>query len=421
MLFIYNILHIIIFCFCWPFILTFVICKGKYRRRIPKRLGFGLKKLLAPTSHGKKVVWIHALSVGEVTSALPLILGIRSEFENIHIVFSATTLTGSRLAEDKVARYVDTVIPFPLDLLPVVSYFLKRIQPDLFILVETDFWPNILAKLRANNIPIMLVNGRISQKSIDSYKRFSLFFKPLFQSFSHLCMQTEADRENLIALGLDREKIHTLGNLKFDTVLPDTTLSAQDQITLPDDHLVFIAGSTHEGEEEHILKAFLNLREEFQVFPVIAPRNINRTNAIEQLVQSMGLTAAKRSENNLKFHDVLILDTLGELFSFYRNADIAFVGGSLVPQGGHNPIEPAIFGVPVVFGPHMEDFSEISRDLIAAGGGYSVNNQDSFLATLSQLLADEDFRHTSGQAAITYVNKQQGVINRHIHLIRKLL
>ncbi|MCP3931206.1 MAG: 3-deoxy-D-manno-octulosonic acid transferase [Bacteroidetes bacterium] len=421
MLFIYNIFHIIILLFFWPFISAFILFKSKYRTRVPKRLGFGLKKRLDPISHHNKVIWIHALSVGEVTSALPLILGIRSEYENVQIVFSATTLTGSKLAKEKISRYVDCVVPFPLDLFPVTKYFLNRIQPDLFILVETDFWPNILAQLRSRKIPSLLVNGRISNKSIHSYKKYSYFFKPLFHSFAHLCMQTEADKEKMLSLGLVSDKLHTLGNLKFDTVLPEGALIDKDNHILPDNSLIFIAGSTHEGEEEHILETVVKLRKEYNIFFVIAPRNIKRTPSLIQTVQAYGLTVSKRSDGLSTFRDVLILDTHGELFSFYRNADIAFVGGSLVPQGGHNPIEPAIFGVPVIFGPHMDDFSEISKDLVTAGGAFEVKIHTSLHDTLRQLLADEEFRYVSGKAASSYVIKKQGVIRRHIKLIRKLL
>ncbi len=421
MLFIYNIFHIFVLAFFWPVIIVYILCKSKYRTRIPKRLGFGLSKLLDELSPKKKVVWIHALSVGEVTSALPLILGIRSEFENVEIVFSATTFTGSKLAREKIAKYVECVIPFPLDLLPVTTYYINRIQPDLFILVETDFWPNILAQLRNRKIPSLLVNGRISQKSIDSYKKYSFFFKPLFQSFAHLCMQTTADKDKLLSLGLSKDKLHTLGNLKFDTVLPEGALLDLTPQTFPDNFLILIAGSTHEGEEEHILDAVVSLKSDIDIFLVIAPRNIKRTPALIQMVKTYGLTVGKRSATPSSFHDVLILDTHGELFSFYRNADLAFVGGSLVPQGGHNPIEPAIFGVPVVFGPHMEDFSEISQDLIIGGGAFQVNAENSLKDNLRRLLENEGFRYSSGKAASDYVMKKQGVINRHVELIRKVM
>ncbi len=421
MRFIYNSLQLLLVFICWPLLLAVFLCKDKYRKSVPKRLGFGLPRSSDTYTQGKKVIWIHALSVGEVTSALPLVLGIRSEFDNIHIVFSATTRTGSQLAENSISQYVDQIIPFPLDILPVVSYFLNTIQPDLFVLVETDFWPNILTKLKSDGTPAILVNGRISQKSMHSYKRFSYFFKPLFQSFTHLCMQTATDKESMIDLGIDKEKILTLGNLKFDTPLPDTHLTEHSQISLPEDYITIIAGSTHKGEEEIILKAFSRLKQDHRVFLVIAPRDISRTKEIEELVISMGLSASSRSDLGDTYEDVLLLDTLGELFSLYMHADIAFVGGSIVAEGGHNPIEPAILGVPVIFGPHMEDFSEVSNGLIDAGGAFSVSNTEDLYTTFRRFAIDREFRSGSGQAALKFVREQQGVISRHINLIRKLL
>jgi 3-deoxy-D-manno-octulosonic-acid transferase len=303
----------------------------------------------------------------------------------------------------------------------VVSFFLRRLQPDLFILIETDFWPNMQGLLNKNKIPSLLVNGRISRKSMESYKNLSFFFKPLFSSFTHLSMQTTRDKNNMVELGVPHEKTHTLWNLKFDTALPDLEDSPDLDIILPEESLILVAGSTHEGEEEILLDIFQKLRQQYQIFLIIAPRNINRVPTLMGIAASRGLVSGRRSQKISYLQEILFLDTIGELFTFYRNADIAFVGGSLVPKGGHNPIEPSILGVPVVFGPHMEDFSEITSGLIEAGGGHRVESVEALYSTFKSLISDDEYRRQSGIYGLQYVKEQQGVIQRHTDLIANLL
>jgi 3-deoxy-D-manno-octulosonic-acid transferase len=419
MIFLYNILQIILLLFFWPLIILTIPAKRKYRKSIPVRLGWGLQQTLGSLMPGKKIIWIHALSVGEVTSALPLVCRIR-ETMDMQIVFSTTTRTGTELAEKTIIPHVDRLIPYPLDLLPVVRHFINMIRPDLFILVETDFWPNMLASLANRNIPAILVNGRISQKSATSYMRFRYFFRPLFSSFSALCMQTARDCDNMINLGIPENLIFNLGNLKYD--LPPV-LSKPTDATRQSSRIRIIAGSTHPGEETILLSAFkrlLELRDDIAL--VIAPRDATRGKEIQQLADYLGFTAFCRSE---KLHDPLpqlfILDTIGELADYYRSCDIAFVGGSMVDQGGHNPIEPAIAGVPILFGPHMEDFSEVAEDLLAAGGAFQVSDIETLYKLFKKLIDNPDFREDAGSAASAYIMQRQGVTEKHLELIRKFL
>jgi 3-deoxy-D-manno-octulosonic-acid transferase len=417
--FLYNILQLLFLFLFWPLIGLVVVARPKYRNRIPGRLGWGLRSKIQLSASGKKTIWIHALSVGEVTSALPLVRGIRQTMD-VDLVFSVTTQTGARLAEEMIAPHVDRIVPFPVDILPVVEHFLRLIQPDIFILVETDFWPNLLTALHRKKVPILLVNGRISRKSMDSYRRFSFFFRPLFLSFSALSMQTATDRENMIALGVPESRIFSLGNLKFDSFLfPGGKPAPMDQPP----GIRIVAGSTHPGEEEDLLLAFSKLKASGQDLSlVIAPRNISRGMEILRLAGSMGMTARCRSQGpGNPTAEVLILDTIGELAGYYQTCDIAFVGGSLVEQGGHNPIEPAVIGVPVLFGPHMEDFAEIAADLLALGGAIQVHDADSLFHALQKLLDDSGFRRATGRAASIYIKGKQGVILMHLELIRKFL
>jgi 3-deoxy-D-manno-octulosonic-acid transferase len=424
MLILYNLLQLLLILFLFPILLLVILATPKYRLRTWQRLGFGLRTKVKPKKkESPKTIWIHALSVGEVTSALPLIIGIRNRFPDTFLVFSASTRSGDRVAEKLMAEHTDLIIPFPLDILPITSYFLDQIRPDLFILVETDFWPNFLSCLQCHKVPAMLVNGRISHESMASYRRLAFFFRPLFLSFRQLCMQTETDRVNMIDLGVPEERVHTLGNLKFDTSL--VTSSAQSQeapINLPDDSLLLVAGSTHKGEEGILLTVLSKLRATYpNLYMIIAPRNIDRGKEIQALAAAMGIAAARRSEKSQDGEKLLILDTIGELASCYRFADIAFVGGSLVPLGGHNPIEPAVMGAPVLFGSHMEDFAEISQKLLSAGGAIRVGGKDSLFAATDSWFADDRLRKNAGLAALRCVEKQQGVIERHLQLIQTIL
>ncbi len=425
----YNIVQPVLLAVFLPLITLFVLARPKYRDRLPARLGFGLKCRLTVTKTSMsgaaipRTIWLHALSVGEVTSTVPLIAGLRKAYPEKRIIVSVATRTGKQLADKLLAPSVDHVIDGPLDILPVVVHFTKVIQPELYILVETDFWPNILLFLHQKNIPTILVNGRISEKSLAGYRRLRLFFVPMLQSFSSICLQTEHDRENLVNLGLLPEKLYTLGNLKFATEPRNTHPEATSpKILLPQERIIFICGSTHPGEEKILITCYRELRKAHpELFLIIAPRDPGRATEIEALATAQDLTATLRSSGTGPSTDLFILDTIGELIDFYAVADIAFVGGSLVMQGGHNPIEPAIMGIPVIFGPNMQDFSEIAAALLSAGGATEISDNGDLTELLGRLLSSPDLRATQGLAARCCIEKQRGVIDRHLELIDKVL
>ncbi len=419
MIIIYNIIQFFLLFLFWPLLLLIILLTPKYRRRSFKRLGVGLNGIPGlinvknARARKQKIIWLHALSVGEVTSALPLVSGIKSHRPELFLVFSASTAAGAGVAAELLKTKIDAFVPFPLDILPVVHRFIKKIRPDCFILVETDFWPNFLHTFSKKQIPSILVNGRISQSSMKNYNRFSFFFTPLFSSFTHLCMQTETDRNNMHALEVPAEKIHTLGNLKFDTTLYCNEGDPKDIVDFsPENSKVIVAGSTHEGEETIIFSVYKKLKQKYpDLFLILAPRNIKRSLQIKKLAEQYGLQAICRSESAEYSHgDLLILDTIGELAPCYKQALLAFVGGSLVKKGGHNPIEPAIVRTPVIFGPHMEDFSEISDDLLQCGGAIQVTNEESFYNISDTWLGDENSRLRAGQAALSCLQQQRGVL-----------
>lgn len=419
----YNILQLVLLPVFLPFITIFVLFSSKYRNRIPARLGLGLGLKIQRHKSSSKTLWLHALSVGEVTSAVPLIKGLRKTYPDSRIIVSVTTRTGKGVADNLLNSIADHIIDGPLDILPVVARFVKYIQPDLFILVETDMWPNTLLYLKTKNIPTILVNGRVSQKSMEGYRRFRFFFDPMFQSFSFLCMQTKRDRDKMEEMGLPSEKLRTLGNLKFDTAPGKENLLLQPPAgLLPKNRILFICGSTHPGEEKILIDCYSQVRKTHpELFLIIAPRDTNRSTEIQSLAADLDLTVSLRSDNNSSPADILILDTIGELVHFYALSDISFVGGSLVKKGGHNPIEPATMGIPIIFGPNMQDFCEIAETLIKAGGATEVSGLHQLTELLSILIASQELRRRQGHAARQCVESQRGVINKHLELISQLL
>lgn len=419
----YNILQAIILIIFWPVILTFVLLKPKYRRRIPARLGFNIPACTSDLSRKKHpTFWIHALSVGETTSAVPLVKGIRKRYPESIIVFSVSTESGEAVANDLLNDTADHIFSSPLDILPVLTRFVRQIEPDIYILVETDFWPNILSLFKRRKIPTLLVNGRISEKSLADYRKFSFFFTPMFRCLSHLVMQSESDKSNMLKLGINSDKLYTLGNLKMDAHSGTDEENPEITKLLPGNRLIFVAGSTHQGEEEHIFTAYNALRQNHpDLYLVLAPRKPERADEILTLAATYNLHGVRRSNHPSQCGDYLLVDTIGELAEFYRHGSIAFVGGSLVAEGGHNPIEPAGMGTPVLFGPHMEDFEEVAADLSESGGAISIANYHDLESTLRELITDSNKRDLMGLAAKSCIEAQKGVIKRHLDLIRAVL
>lgn len=422
MITLYNILQF----FLLPILIlpwaVLIMLVPEYRLRTMRRLGIGLQSG-AKKKTKQKTIWLHALSVGEVTSALPLISGLRKKMPETKLVFSVTSQAGAETAQKLLHDKVDRIIPFPFDILPVIKRFIRIIRPDLFILVETDFLPNIIFTLKQQNIPTLLVNGRISEQSFRFYQRFSFFFKPLFANFQTLSMQTEKDKDKLINLDIDHRQIEALGNLKHDTALYSASGRHQPlSFGLPTYQHLLVAGSTHEGEEKILLQSYRQLKKEHPLlYLIIAPRIISRGKEIQTLAATMDLAANRRSQINAGGKDLFILDSLGELNSVYSHADVAFVGGSLVNKRGHNPIEPASYSIPVLFGTHMENFSEISDALLQAGGAIRVRNQNELTAVLQNILQDDQLHQKMGAAARACISSRQGVVERHIKLIQEML
>jgi len=428
----YNIFQVASLILLSPLLLIKAIISPKYRGRILLRLGFGIEELTAKLPETKQRIWIHALSVGEVLSAQPLVSELRKAYPEITLIFSASTKTGEELAREVMASEIDLFVPFPLDLYNVARKFITLINTDLFILVETDFWPNFLHLLKKKNIPAILVNGRISQSSFKRYKRFLFIFLPMFRIFRFISMQTTADANKMIELGVQPERVKALGNLKYDAVLPDTvgwdqeqrpTSFYRTQFGISPEKIVWIAGSTHAGEEVPILSAYKRLSLLFpNLFLVVAPRNVERGREIKEIANRLGLTVRRRTapfqDEEFPGAPLLILDTMGELSRMYSFCDIAFIGGSLVPDGGHNPLEPAAFAKPILFGPYMDDFAEISTDLLEKDAAIVCHDEDDVFEILKQLLVNSSLRKEMGEQAQSLVLLHRGVSKRHLEIIQ---
>ncbi|MBA4323219.1 MAG: hypothetical protein C0408_10420, partial [Odoribacter sp.] len=406
---IYHILWTVIIICCSPFIL-FLAAIGN--SRIKERLALFLPKNL----HENRRIWIHALSVGEVISAVPLIGEISTRYPEKEIVFTVTTTKGLSLARREIGDRVK-IIPMPLDFWWSIQRMVRHTNPSFFILVETDIWPALITHLSDKRIKCFLVNGRISPRTNKSYERFSFLIRPVINRFTLCMMQSELDRKRLLETGADPARIITTGNIKFDRDwLPmhreerDTWLK---KLGLDPEDVIWVAGSIHKDEDQMILNVFSGLVPEFpRLRLILAPRNIEESDKILKIAQEVGLKSILKTDlkDNRVTYKVLILNTIGELGRIYGIGKISFVGGSLVPLGGHNLLEPASFGCPVLFGPHMHNFVLMSELLLAENGGFQVNNEKELYSSMKMLLEDTDLCSATGRSAKQFVDKHRGAL-----------
>ncbi len=385
------------------------------------RLGFGFH--CRSKQIGRKTFWIHANSSSEISSSLLLIKGAKQRYPDTEIFFSTSTLENENIAYDLLGDVADHIILSPFDNRFVINRFIRLIEPDLFILVNTRLQFNLPTCLHAKSIPLILVNYQISSQQYKTYNRFAFIFKPLFFSVDKICVQTHNDRQKLIQLDVHPDSLHILGNVSFDAALYGAALKKQKiSFSLPENSFLLVAGATHEEEEEIILQCFKKLQSEFPgVYLIIAPENSERGPAIHWMAKDMGLVGNLRSQINAGGKDLFILDSSGERNRAYSLADIVFVGGSMVAGGGHNPVEPAIYGIPVLFGHHMQNYFEISGELMQAGAGIMVRDQIELMSNLEALLRNPEWRQKKGAAARAYCQSKQGVIASHLSVIQEIL
>ena len=369
--------------------------------------------------------WIHAVSVGEAATAVPLVEAIERRWPELAVVMTTVTPTGARMVADRLNGKV-THRYFPLDLPGPVRRALAAVKPRFFIGMETELWPNFLRALERRGVPAMIANGRISDRSFRRYHRVRFLTSRMLRDISVFAMQSQEDARRIIALGALPERVVVTGNLKTDLAPPEAGGEAvwQRLLGLGEGELVWIAGSTHRGEEAAVLDAFKRLRVRFPTLALLlAPRHPERVAEVERLAADAGLSTVRRSElpRDRARHAVVILDTVGELAQIYRVATVVFVGGSLVPTGGHNMLEPALLRKPVLFGPHTSNFRESAELLLGAGGAVLVADQSQLEARIAELLADPDLRRGMGEAALQAIVSRQGAVKQTIELVERYL
>ena len=389
-----------------PVWIPWVLLSRKRRTNLPERLG--LRGVPPPTSaDGRPTVWVHAVSVGETLAAVPLLRLLRRRISYVRQIITSVTLTGRETAVKSLYGVTDEGFYFPFDLPGLCGRFLDRLRPDVVVIVETEIWPNFIAACARRGVPVVIVNGRLSQRSFAGYMRFRWFFAPILRTLRTISAQTAEDAERFIELGAPRANVTVGGNLKFDVSPPEIAASPLSGLLLREKAagaLWVVAGSTHDGEEANLLSAFLAAREANPSMRLLlAPRHPERFDAVEALVRREGVSMVRRTsitEGAQRLPEpVLLLDTVGELSGAYAAADLAFVGGSLVPKGGHNVLEPSWHGVPTIVGPHMENFREIADAFLAGNALLRVAGKEELADRLARFAADPSvFRETGRRA-----------------------
>lgn len=403
------------------------VSRGRSFAGFGERFGFIAPDRLMPVA-GTRPIWVHAVSVGETMAVKPLLRELKHRYPGRPVVLSTVTETGRSVAE-KIAE-ADLVVYFPFDFGFAVSRTLRLVSPSLVIVVETEIWPNFLRCARRMSIPAVMVNGRISDRSFPRYLRFSRFFTPILANLSALCMQSEEDARRIVAIGAPAHRVFVTRNLKYD--LPVRTLSPAEReelhrrYRLPQGALVITAGSTHAGEEEFVVDSYARLvRERPGLFLVLVPRHPERAAEVGTMLEGRGIPYVRRSALDgapePAAGGVLLVDTIGELMNLYALSDLVFVGGSLVPVGGHNLLEPASVGAPVLFGPHMHNFREITALVLAADAGVQVEDRAGLDDALRRLLDDEPRRRAMGEHGIRLMAEQGGAAARHVEILGRLL
>jgi 3-deoxy-D-manno-octulosonic-acid transferase len=421
----YNILLLLLL----PVIVAWHLYRSVSRGRpAALRERFGFVPAVLPLA-ASRPIWVHAVSVGESVACRPLLKAIKSRFPDTPLLISNMTETGRQVASG--FPEVNRALYFPFDYPFAVRRLLRAVNPSVIVIVETELWPNFLREARFAGIPVIIANGRISDRSFRGYLRAKTFFRPVLANVSRFCMQGEEDARRITAIGAPADRVTVSRNLKFDITASPVTVGRKeelrDKFSVPGAAMVFTAGSTHDGEEGQLIAAYLDLlATEPKLFMVLVPRHPERAAAVAELLKRHGLSYRLRSElvadsQPLQPGELLLVDTVGELMQFYELSDIVFVGGSLVPKGGHNLLEPASLGVPVLFGPHMANFREIASLVKQYDAGHEVEDVHQLVTAIRQLLDDPVRRNTMGDNGIRLLSDNGGATARHMAVIESMI
>jgi 3-deoxy-D-manno-octulosonic-acid transferase len=421
----YSILVVVVFVIASPWFAYQAFRYRKYVASLGQRMGY------LPVSFnvdGDESIWIHAVSVGEVLTARPLIAALRGRYPALRIFLSTTTLAGQQLARRSVPN-VDAVFYFPFDLGMFVRRTLDLVKPRLFVMMETEIWPVLLRECRRRGVKSVVVNGRLSSRSFPRYRLIAPFMRRVLDDVDRFCVQSDESARRFIALGADPAKTVITGSLKFDSLDQVGPARARDRVLryfrLSPSRPVIVAGSTMKGEEPAVLRAFRRVRATSPTaLLVLAPRHPERFAEVEQLCRNEGWKTSRRTELAIDAEprgDIIVVDTIGELATIYQIGTAVFVGGSLVPTGGHNVLEPAVFGKPIVFGPHMSNFREIAEAFVSAGAAVRLDDEGQLETTLIELLGDPVRRARLGAAARALVEANRGAKDKTMAVIEALV
>ncbi len=428
MYFLYTLLVLVFFVALSPYFAYQAIRYRKYVGSLPQRLGF---LPVAFNFDGDQSIWVHAVSVGEVLTARALLDELKTRYPRLRVFLSTTTMAGQQLARRNLPG-VDGIFYFPFDLGFIVRRTLSVVRPRLFIMMETEIWPSLLRACRQSDVRTMVVNGRISARSYPRYRLIQPLFRRVLGDIDRFCVQGEETARRLLDLGAEADRITVTGSLKFDSLQPAGAQSHDAGghrvlrfFRVPAGRSVLVAGSTLRGEEIAVVRAFQRLRAAAgNPLLVLAPRHPERFGEVERLSREEGLLTLRRSELPIDSEpraDVVVLDSIGELATLYRIATVVFVGGSLVDAGGHNILEPAVFGKPIVFGPHMQNFREIAETFLASGAAVQVRSESELTETLEALFSDAPRRAGLGAAAAALVEANRGAKDKTLAVIADLL
>ena len=427
MRFLYNILFVIGFLLSAPFYFLKMWRRGNWQQGFEQRLA-RYSNSIKQSLTNRHVIWFHAVSVGEVNICTQLIKALEGRVPNLKIVVSTTTSTGMGELHKKLPQHIEKIY-YPIDFRPYVKRAIGTIHPEAIVLVEAEIWPNFLWHAKQRNIPLFLVNARLSDRSYRGYNRFGFLFRRIFESFDGIGCQNDRDAERLKNLGCRPEAVHVVGNLKYDAAKiadkrPLDVPALLSQIGVPKNAKLLIGGSTHAGEEGILADIYLRLRTQFpDLFLVVVPRHFERSKEVGRELEAKGLKFVYRSEiNNNITHsdgalDCLLVNTTGELKFFYEHADVVFVGKTLTAEGGQSPIEPGALAKAMVYGPNMQNFPGIADTFVQHDGAVQVQDAAELETAIAELLANEERRLELGRNALKVVQQNLGAIERTVEMI----
>lgn len=412
-MFIYGILSTIIFLTLLPFYYIVRVIQKKYLYGWREKLGF-----LKSPDLGEKVIMLHGVSVGEIIALENLTKKIKETFPDYKIVITTGTKTGQDIAHKKYAQIADFIMYFPFDIPLAVNSFLNKVRPSVVLIAETELWPNFAYYCKKKNIPLFVINGRISDSTFNAYKRLKFFFKHILSNYTGLFTQSIEDRDKLIAIGANPQTTEFMGNLKFDIKKLDVSIDIGKG-----ENKLIIAGSTHKGEDEIVLAAFKNVKQKVSNAKLLlASRHLERIPDIVELVKSTGLSYGFRSKGDtFAEKDIILLDTMGELGKMYAICDFAFIGGSFNKTGGHNPLEAAVYNKPVITGSCIHNFKDIYGILTHTNAGKLVKTPQELESHMLKLLTDKEFYKSAQNDCFKVFESQKGALDFVIGKLRQIL